>query len=259
MRRLGIARDVKSAQECLALEPALRESQAPVVGGVHTREDESGDAREFTVQLAAQAAALGVRFRRETIAEGLEVEGGRVRAVRVRGGRIDADAVVVSLGSYSPLFLAPCGVSIPVYPLKGYSVTVPIPPALAAAAPRVSLTDEAHKLVMSRFDDRLRCAGTAELTGYDTAVNRVRCDAIVRRLRELFPRLAQAGEASYWAGLRPATPSNAPVIGRARYPNLYLNTGHGTLGWTLAAGSARAITDLVAGRRPEVDFAFRDA
>jgi D-amino-acid dehydrogenase len=112
---------------------------------------------------------------------------------------------------------------------------------------------------MSRFDDRLRCAGTAELTGYDTAVNRVRCDAIVRRLRELFPRLAQAGEASYWAGLRPATPSNAPVIGRARYPNLYLNTGHGTLGWTLAAGSARAITDLVAGRRPEVDFAFRDA
>jgi D-amino-acid dehydrogenase len=112
---------------------------------------------------------------------------------------------------------------------------------------------------MSRFGDRLRCAGTAELTGYDTTINRARCEAIVARLRRLFPRLAQAGEAQFWAGLRPATPSNVPVIGRTRLTNLYLNTGHGTLGWTLAAGSARALADLVAGRRPEVDFPFRSA
>jgi len=166
---------------------------------------------------------------------------------------------VVSLGSYSSLFLAPHGIALPVYPLKGYSVTLPLSPALADAAPSVSLTDEAHKLVISRFGERLRCAGTAELTGYDTSINPVRCDAIVRRLRQLFPRLAGAGEATHWAGLRPATPNNVPVIGRARYANLFLNTGHGTLGWTLAAGSARALADLVAGRSPEVEFAFWNA
>jgi D-amino-acid dehydrogenase len=148
---------------------------------------------------------------------------------------------------------------VPVYPLKGYSITLPLPPRVAAAAPTVSLTDEAHKLVMSRYDDRLRCAGTAELTGYDTSVNRARCEAIVRRVRELFPALEGSGEPQLWAGLRPATPSNVPVIGRSRRANLFLNTGHGTLGWTLAAGSGRALADLVSGRAPEVDFPFRPA
>jgi D-amino-acid dehydrogenase len=259
MRRLGIAREVKTAAECIALEPALRDSQVSVAGGVHTPEDESGDAHEFTTQLARGAAALGVRFLGDTQALGLEVEGGRVSAARTGAGRIAGDAFVVALGSYSPLLLAPLGVSIPVYPLKGYSVTLALSPEAGRAAPTVSLTDEAHKLVISRFGDRLRCAGTAELTGYDTSINRTRCEAIVARLHRLFPRLSPAGEPTYWAGLRPATPSNVPVIGRARYPNLFLNTGHGTLGWTLAAGSARALADLVAGRAPDVDFAFRAA
>jgi D-amino-acid dehydrogenase len=257
MRRLGIVREIKSAAECVALEPALRESQVSVAGGVHTPEDESGDAHEFTAQLARRATAQGVRFLGETHVLGLEVAGGRVSSVRTGAGPVAADAFVVSLGSYSPLLLAPLGISIPVYPLKGYSVTLALAPEIAQAAPTVSLTDEAHKLVISRFGDRLRCAGTAELTGYDTSINRTRCAAIVSRLRQLFPRLARAGEAAYWAGLRPATPSNVPIIGRARFPNLFLNTGHGTLGWTLAAGSARALADLVAGRGPDVDFAFR--
>jgi len=257
MRRLGIARDVKSAAECLAIEPALRESEVPVAGGVYAPQDESGDAHAFTVKLAERAQAQGVRFLRDTAVQALELSGGRVVAARAGGQRLEADAFVVSLGSYSPRMLRPLGISIPVYPLKGYSITIALPPEQAARAPTVSLTDEAHKLVVSRLGDRLRCAGTAELTGYDTSINDARCAAIVKRIGRLFPALAGLRDVQYWAGLRPATPTNVPVIGRTRYPNLFLNTGHGTLGWTLAAGSGRALADLVSGRRPEVDFRFR--
>jgi D-amino-acid dehydrogenase len=258
MRRLGIAREVKSAAECLAIEPALRASQAAVVGGAYTPQDESGDAHAFTARLAELAQERGVRFLRGTTIEGLEVEGSRVVAARGQGGRIEADAFVVSLGSYSPLLLRPLGIPIPVYPLKGYSITIALPPGLAAQAPTVSLTDEAHKLVVSRLGERLRVAGTAELTGYDTSINEARCAAIVARVGRLFPALAAAMDVQYWAGLRPATPTNVPVIGRTPMANLFLNTGHGTLGWTLAAGSGRALADLVSGRTPEVDFRFRE-
>ncbi len=246
----------KTAAECLAIEPTLRDSTVPVVGGVYTPGDESGDAHEFTVQLARMAQARGVRFLRDTVVEGLEVAGGRVVAARAGGRRLEAEAFVVSLGSYSPLLLAPLGISIPVYPLKGYSITIALSPESAAAAPTVSLSDEGHKLVMSRLGDRLRCAGTAELNGYDTSINKVRCAAILNRIEKLFPALAGSSDVKFWAGLRPATPSNVPLIGRTRYENLYLNTGHGTLGWTLAAGSGRALADLVSGHRPQADFRF---
>jgi len=259
MRSLGIEREIKSAAQCHDLEPALRGSLVRVVGGVYSPEDESGDAHAFTVRLARFAEQKGVRFVRETTVESLETDAGRVRAARTAGARLEADAFVVSLGSYSARLLAPLGIAIPVYPLKGYSVTLSLPPEVASRAPTVSLTDEAHKLVISRFGARLRCAGTAELTGYDTSINQRRCLAIVKRLRQLFPALSGAGEAEYWAGLRPATPNNVPVIGRTRFANLYLNTGHGTLGWTLAAGSGRALADLVSGRKPEVDFPFQRA
>ncbi len=259
MRRLGIEREIKSAAECHDLEPTLRASQARVVGGVYSPQDESGDAHEFTVRLAQLAEQEGVRFLRRMTVESLETEGGRVSAVRAGGERLLGDGFVVSLGSYSARLLAPLGISIPVYPLKGYSVTLNLPPDVLAQAPTISLTDEGHKLVISRFGARLRCAGTAELTGYDASINAKRCEAIVARLQVLFPVLARAGAGEFWAGLRPATPSNVPVIGRTRLANLYLNTGHGTLGWTLAAGSGRALADLVAGRRPDVDFGFRSA
>jgi D-amino-acid dehydrogenase len=257
MRRLGIARELKSAAQCLAIEPALRASEVPVVGGAYAAQDESGDAHAFSVKLAALAQARGVRFLRDTTVEALELEGGRAVAARARGRRIEADAFVVSLGSYSPLMLRPLGISIPVYPLKGYSITVALPTSLAQHAPSVSLTDEAHKLVLSRLGERLRVAGTAELTGYDTSINEVRCAAIVARVGRLFPALAGAKDIQYWTGLRPATPTNVPLIGRTRIANLFLNTGHGTLGWTLAAGSGRALADLVSGRRPEVEFRFQ--
>jgi D-amino-acid dehydrogenase len=248
MRQFGARREFKTAAECLALEPALENSREPVLGGLYDPHDESGDAFKFTSALAERAYARGARFRMGTV-QRIETAGDRVEAVHA-GQRLRADAYVVALGSYSPLFLGPIGIRIPVYPLKGYSVTLE-----TTAGPTVSLTDEAAKVVISRLGNRLRAAGTAELTGYDTGINVVRCDAILRRVRTLFPEIVP-GEVRTWAGLRPATPSNVPVIGRTRLANLFLNTGHGTLGWTLACGSGRALADIVSGRRPEVDFRF---
>ncbi len=257
MRPLGIRREVKSAAECIALEPALGSSRVAISGGVYDPQDESGDAHRFTRELAALAMQHGVKFRYGAIVEAIEARGGRVSAIRLQGGeRATADGYVVSLGSYSRLFLSPLGIRVPVYPLKGYSITLPLGPAEAAAAPTVSLTDEAAKIVISRLGQRLRAAGTAELTGYDTSINAARCAAITRRIRELFPQLGAVAAVENWTGLRPATPNNVPVIGRTRIANLFLNTGHGTLGWTLACGSGRALADLVSARVPEVVFPF---
>jgi len=257
MRRVGIFREAKTAAECVALEPALNEARTPVVGGVYSPKDESGDAHVFTQKLAELARGRGVRFRLGTSVEAIETEGDRAARIRIRDAEpIEADAYVMSLGAYSPLLLAPLAIRIPVYPLKGYSVTIPLGPEQMAAAPAVSLTDEAAKVVISRLGNRLRAAGTAELDGYNTSVNAVRCDAIIRRLQDLFPRLDIAAPPECWAGLRPATPDNVPLIGRTRLRNLYLNTGHGTLGWTLACGSGRLLADLVSGRRPQVAFRF---
>ena len=257
MRALGVQREVKPAAQCLDLEPALKHSNDRVVGGVYDPKDESGDACRFTQELARIAASRGVTFRFGAGIEGIEAAGDAVSAIRLQGAeRTTADAYVVSIGSYSPLLLAPLGVRIPVYPLKGYSITLPLGPAELAAAPSVSLTDEAFKIVISRLGNRLRAAGTAELTGYDTTVNSVRCAAIARRIRDLFPGLGGITTVENWSGLRPATPSNVPVIGRTKLKNLYLNTGHGTLGWTLACGSGSALADLISRRRPQVAFPF---
>lgn len=254
---LGIRRQVKSAGECFALEPALRDSRDRVLGGVYNPSDESGDAHRFTVELAGHAAARGVVFRFGTRIEAIQATGGQVGGVRLHNGEtLAADAYVVALGSYSPLLLAPLGIRIPVYPLKGYSITLPLGPKEAAAAPTVSLTDEAFKIVISRLGNRLRAAGTAELTGYDTTVNLARCAAIANRVRDLFPALGGVSAVDNWSGLRPATPNNVPVIGRTRLKNLFLNTGHGTLGWTLACGSASVLADLMSARQPQIAFAF---
>jgi len=257
LRALGAASEVKSAAECLQLEPALRHSSEPVVGGVYDPGDESGDAWQFTQELARIAASRGVAFRFGAAVEAIEAEGDRVRQIRLSNLSIEkADAYVVSMGSYSPLALAPLGIRIPVYPLKGYSITLPLGPAQLAAAPSVSLTDEAYKIVISRLGSRLRAAGTAELAGYDTSVNAGRCAAIARRVRSLFPALGAVSAVENWTGLRPATPNNVPLIGRTRLKNLFLNTGHGTLGWTLACGSGSALAELISGRQPPVAFPF---
>lgn len=247
MRRLGFAREVLSAADCIALEPALAGSQIAIAGGVYMPTDESGDARLFTQRLAAHAAARGVKFRFGAQIQGIEAHDAKVGGVRLTTGeQISADATVVALGSYSPRLLSTLGIHIPVYPLKGYSITIPL--KADAVAPCVSLTDEGHKIVITRLGERLRAAGTAELAGYDTTVNAARCDAIARRIRALFPALELGDDLSFWAGLRPATPNNVPLVCATRFENLYLNTGHGTLGWTLACGSGRALAELMSGR-----------
>ncbi|TAK45433.1 MAG: D-amino acid dehydrogenase [Betaproteobacteria bacterium] len=254
MRDLGVDRAPKTTAECVAIEPALASARHRIAGGTYAASDESGDAHVFTQQLAALCEKRGVRFEYGRPIARIATAGDRVAGVETGGQPVRGDAYVVALGSYSPLLLRPLGVRLPIYPAKGYSVTLPVKDA--AAAWTVSLSDESHKLVFSRLGERLRIAGTAELTGYDTTINEVRCRAILKRTLELFPQAGDAARAEFWAGLRPATPSNIPCIGRTRYTNLFLDTGHGTLGWTHACGSGRALADLVSGRKPEVDFAF---
>jgi D-amino-acid dehydrogenase len=259
MREFGLERRVCTADECVAIEPALRTARDRLAGGTYTASDESGNAWKFTHELSLLCAARGVCFRYGTHVVRLLHAGDRVTGVETRGGdgraeTLVADAYVVALGSYSRQLLRPLGISIPVYPAKGYSISAPV--SDPDAAPEVSLTDEAEKLVFTRLGDELRVAGTAELNGYDTSINHVRCDALAARAASLFPRACDYARARRWAGLRPATPGNVPLIGRSRLQNLFLNTGHGTLGWTHACGSGQAIADLIAGRMPEVDFRF---
>lgn len=255
MRRYGCDRLVKSAAECLAIEPALRNSTVPIVGGTYTADDESGDAHKFARALAGKAAGLGVVFRFGASVDALVAEGGRITGVRLAGGEmLRADACVVALGSYSPLLLRPLGVRVPVYPAKGYSATIPLAPG--DDAPTVSLTDDGRKLVFSRLGERLRVAGTAEFAGYDTSLNDVRCQALLKRTAELFPTVGRPANVEFWAGLRPATPSNVPLIGATRLSHLYVNAGHGTLGWTHGAGSGKALAELISGEQPALAFGF---
>lgn len=260
MARHGLEREMLDARACVVLEPALAGAEHLLVGGDYTASDESGDAHRFTQALAARAAAAGVVFRHGLSIERIATAGGRVAGVVVRDAQgesslLTADAYVVALGSYSPLLLRPLGIRLAICPAKGYSATLPL--ADGEGAPTVSLTDDEHKLVFSRLGNRLRVAGTAEFAGYDLALDELRCQALIRRTRQLFPDLRLAGETQFWCGLRPATPSNLPYIGRSRVANLWLNTGHGTLGWTMACGSAAALSDLIDGRRPAPDFPFR--
>ena len=242
----------KTPQECIALEPAVASMRGTLVGGNHLTGDESGDAYKFTAGLAKLCVAQGVEFSFAVDIKGFSTQGEKITAVETQTAPVKADAYVVALGSYSPLLVRELGLHLPIYPLKGYSVTMPV--KNPAAAWTTSLSDEAHKLVLSRLGDRRRIAGTAELNGYDTSINKVRCDAIVKRVMELFPEAGDPSRATYWAGLRPATPDNIPCIGATKYPNLFLNTGHGTLGWTHACGSGRILADIVDGRRPEVSL-----
>ena len=258
----GLEAEIKTPEECLKIEPALGNSTVQMVGGVYAASDESGDAQLFTRNLVELCRAQGVSFRFNVSVKRLEVARGAIERVVIDDEEgieesLRADAYVVALGSYSPLLLGGIGLSVPVYPVKGYSITVPLEPG--DEAPQVSLTDHARKVVVSRLGERLRVAGTAEMNGYDTEINEFRCAALVKRCFEWFPKAGSPERAQFWTGLRPATPSNLPLIGRSKYSNLYLNTGHGTLGWTLACGSARALADIVSGRRPEPEFGFLGA
>ncbi len=259
MRNFGVDRRIVSADEVIAIEPALARHRASIVGGDFTADDESGDAHVFTAELAKRAAQAGVQFKYSTRVTRILTEGGRASAAEVidENGRYEdlkADAFVVALGSFTPQLLRPLGVPCLIYPTKGYSASFPI--LDAKAAPFVSLTDSSHKVVYTRLGNTLRMAGTAELSGYSRALNPLRCQAMTAQAQELFPEILDFDRVQYWSGLRPSTPSNVPLIGASRIPNLYLNCGHGTLGWTMGVGSGRALADLIGGQRPEPEFPF---
>ena len=246
----GIPYEVLDPEGCIRVEPALRHVREKIVGGLLTPKDETGDCFKFSNALAQKAEALGVRFNYGSIIRGLDVEGGRVTGVVTAHGRLEADAVVVALGSFSPLLVRPHGIHLPVYPVKGYSLTIPITDA--TRAPESTVMDETYKIAITRLGDRIRVGGMAEISGYTNDLGEPRRLTLQHSVTDLFPG-GDMSKASFWSGLRPMTPDGTPVIGPTKVAGLFLNTGHGTLGWTMSSGSARVISDLVSGRKPEID------
>ncbi|MGO4623081.1 D-amino acid dehydrogenase [Ensifer sp. 2YAB10] len=246
----GIPYEVLDRDGCIRVEPALKHVREKIVGGLLTPKDETGDCFKFSNALAKKAEELGVRFNYGSIIRGLDVEGGRVRGVVTAHGTLQADAVVVALGSFSPLLVRPHGIRLPVYPVKGYSLTIPITDA--SRAPESTVMDETFKIAITRLGDRIRVGGMAEISGYTNDLGEPRRLTLQHSVTDLFPG-GDVSKASFWSGLRPMTPDGTPVIGATKVEGLYLNTGHGTLGWTMSSGSARVIADLVSGRKPEID------
>lgn len=251
LRDGGVPFELLDRKGCIAIEPGLAAAREKIVGGLRLPGDETGDCFEFTLGLAAMATERGVQFRYGEAIRSLVIESGRVAGVETDRGRITADRYVLALGSHSAAMLRPIGLKLPVYPVKGYSITVPI--VDATRAPQSTLMDESYKIAITRLGDRIRVGGMAEISGYNNALPERRRATLVHSLTELFPDAGDIDDASYWSGLRPMTPDGTPVIGETPCDNLFLNTGHGTLGWTMACGSGQLTADLVSGRAPEIE------
>ena len=251
--QLGVPYTVLDQAGCLAQEPALSGVTRKFVGGLRLPGDETGDAHIFTQRLAALAEAAGVVFRYSTAVKQLTVQAGRISGVVTDGGTLTADSYVVALGSYSPALLKAAGIGLPVYPVKGYSITMPV--GDPAAAPLSTVMDETFKVAITRLGDRIRVGGTAELAGYSNTLREPRRRTLVHSVTDLFPNGGDVSRAQFWTGLRPMTPDGPPVIGPTKLGNLWLNTGHGTLGWTMSCGSGALLADLMSGRRPNIEYA----
>ncbi len=251
LRQYGVPYEVLDRAGCIAAEPALAAVKDRFVGGLRLPQDETGDCHMFTAALAAHAAKLGVQFRFDTRIDRLVADGARIAGVATDAGLLQADAYVVALGSWSRQLLRPLRISIPVYAVKGYSITVPV--AEEEGAPVSTVMDESYKVAITRLGDRIRVGGTAELSGYSNRLHAARRATLDHSLTDLFPRGGDLGRATFWCGLRPMTPDGPPIIGASPYSNLHLNTGHGTLGWTMACGSGRVLADLLSGRKPDID------
>ena len=250
--RLGVPYTILNQAGCIAQEPALAGVAAKFVGGLRLPGDETGDAHLFTQRLAALAEAAGVVFRYGVAIDRLAVEAGRIAGVVTKAGVLAADSYVVALGSYSPALLRHAGIDLPVYPVKGYSITMPI--ADEAEAPVSTVMDETFKVAITRLGDRIRVGGTAELAGFSNTLREPRRRTLVHSVTDLFPHGGDVGRAQFWTGLRPMTPDGPPVVGPTKIANLWLNTGHGTLGWTMSCGSGALLADLMSGRRPNIAF-----
>jgi len=251
LKQYGVPYEVLDAAGCIAAEPGLATAKASFVGGLRLPQDETGDCHMFTQALAKEAAKLGVQFKFNTSIERLVADGAGITGVITSAGTLHADAYVAALGSWSPRMLKPIGIAVPVYPVKGYSITVPINEA--DGAPVSTVMDESYKVAITRLGERIRVGGTAEISGYSSSLDAARRATLDHSLTDMFPRGGDLSKATFWCGLRPMTPDGPPIIGATRYSNLHLNTGHGTLGWTMACGSGRALADMMSGRKPDID------
>ena len=250
LEEYGVPYQSLNADGCEEVEPALTRVRGKVVGGLRLPGDETGDCFRFTQALADEARKLGVSFVFNCAIDEVEIAKGRAVAVRAGEQRFQADAIVCALGSYGTGFLRPLGIELPVYPVKGYSLTLPMTDA--EGAPRSTVLDETYKVAITRFDERIRVGGMAELSGFNLALNPRRHDTLAMVVRDLFPQGGNLEQATFWAGLRPMTPDGTPLVGPSPIPGLWLNTGHGTLGWTMAAGSGQLLSDLISGNTPDI-------
>lgn len=249
----GVPFELYDGDGYLVHEPGLEAVRHKFRGALRLPGDETGDCFLFTQALAAEAEKLGVEFRYGTAIEGIDGAGGRVEGVRTAVGTLRADRYVVATGSHAPAMLKPLGISLPVYPVKGYSITVPI--THNERAPESTVMDETHKVAVTRLGDRIRVGGTAQLSGFDLSLSPERRRTLEFVVQDLFPEGGDLTKASFWTGLRPMTPDGTPVLGPTRLDNLFLACGHGTLGWTMAAGTGRVMADMLAGRTPGIDTA----
>jgi D-amino-acid dehydrogenase len=252
LERSGVPYELLDCDGCIGAEPALANVREKIAGGLRLPGDETGDCFKYTQAIAKLAETQGVAFRYGTRIETILREANRIAGIATDAGRLQADRYVVALGSYSPLLLNPLGLRIPVYPVKGYSITVPI--TNADGAPESTVMDETFKVAVTRLGERIRVGGTAELAGYNLKLRQGRRNTLLHVVTDLFPRGGDVSAAEFWTGLRPMTPDGTPIIGPSPYPNLFLSTGHGTLGWTMAAGSGRIVADVISGHRAQIDL-----
>jgi D-amino-acid dehydrogenase len=250
LQRSGVPYELLDRAGIARAEPALAKVSHKLSGALRLPNDQTGDCQMFTSRLAEMAVALGVEFRFEQNIQRLDYAGDRLAGVWIDGKLETADRYVLALGSYSPQMLKPLGIRAPVYPLKGYSLTVPI--SDPAMAPQSTVLDETYKVAITRFDQRIRVGGMAEIAGHDLSLNPRRRETLEMVVGDLYPQGGDPSDAVFWTGLRPATPDGTPIIGATPYRNLFLNTGHGTLGWTMACGSGRVLADLLASKRPQI-------
>ena len=249
----GVAFELLDRNGCALAEPGLSSSREKIVGGLRLPGDETGDCFKFTNALAARAQASGVTFLPETAITGIATDGGLISGIQTSRGLIKADKYLMSLGSYSAPWAKKLGLQLPIYPVKGYSITLPINNVYRA--PVSTLLDESYKIAITRLGDRIRVGGMAEISGYNNALPDRRRETLIYCVHDLFPGAGDVSATTYWSGLRPMTPDSTPIVGPTRYPNLFLNTGHGTLGWTMSCGSGKLIADLISGQTPDIESA----
>ena len=249
LQEANVPFELLSPAELKNAEPALAAVSHKLTGGLRLPGDETGDCQLFTTRLAALAESLGVKFRYNTPIDALAIAGGRIAGVQCGSETVRADAYVVALGSYSTSFISNL-MKIPVYPLKGYSITAPI--VDETAAPVSTVLDETYKIAITRFDQRIRVGGMAEIVGFDKNLRAARRETLEMCVNDLFPGGGDTSKATFWTGLRPMTPDGTPIVGRTPVSNLFLNTGHGTLGWTMSCGSGQLLADLISGKKPAI-------